>query len=493
MKIIPEECKDLFDQLPFGVLTVDPNGKILSLNQKMFTIFYEITKEPLGRCIYDRYLSLCDLELNPISNENHPTRLAIKEKKQVGPLTLGVTIQESGALYWTKCTNIPLMDETGDVTCVYIILEDAEIEVKRKRAYDNLFNEMLDGFALHEVIYEDQNRAIDYKFLAVNQAFREITGLLNEVIVGKTVLELMPETDQYWIDIYGDVALTGKQVWFEQFSTALNRYFEVKAYSPEPGKFATIFTDITKRVEDEQALRQQISDRESDSKIKSQFIANFSHEVRTPLNSILGILTLLEYTELNDEQIEYIQMAQNASHGLLNMVENILSFSAIESGKLTLNSSEFSLNEVVNQSILFVKEKAKQKDIKIGLTREGDVPDVFIGDGKKLGQVFTNLLTNSVKFTSGGKINIQFSGDAENDLFLLQVVVSDTGIGMSESFMETLFMPFAQQETPNKELGTGLGLSIVKEIVTLMGGAIEVKSQLGIGTQVFFQVPLKLN
>ena len=121
--------------------------------------------------------------------------------------------------------------------------------------YRTLFTTMNEGFALHEIICDKNDKPIDYRFIDVNPAFEKLTGLKAEDIIGKTNMEVLPETEPYWIDTYGKVALTGKQINFENFSLGLGRYYQVSAYSPEPGKFATIFTDITERKRVEEELR----------------------------------------------------------------------------------------------------------------------------------------------------------------------------------------------------------------------------------------------
>jgi PAS domain S-box-containing protein len=149
---------------------------------------------------------------------------------------------------------IPEFDPTGQVRSVLTISRDISRQKKTEQAYQTLFREMLDGFALHEIICDESGKPVDYRFLSVNPAFERMTGLRGEEIVGKTVLELMPQTENHWIETYGRVALTGEPCHLENYAQELSKHFEVTAYCPYPGQFATIFADVTARKQSEEQV-----------------------------------------------------------------------------------------------------------------------------------------------------------------------------------------------------------------------------------------------
>jgi PAS domain S-box-containing protein len=161
---------------------------------------------------------------------------------------------------------------------------------------------MLEGFALHEMICDSAGKPVDYRFLAVNPAFEEMTGFTAAEVVGRTVLDVMPETEDVWIERYGRVVATGRPDRFGNYSAALDRHFLVTAFRNAPGQFVTIFSDVTEQRRYEDALMEAKLAAEDASRVKSDFLANMSHEVRTPLNGIMGMLQLMEGTPLDGER-----------------------------------------------------------------------------------------------------------------------------------------------------------------------------------------------
>jgi PAS domain S-box-containing protein len=249
--------------------------------------------------------------------------------------------------------------------------------------------------------------------------------------------------------------------------------------------------DITERKQAEEASREARLEAEVANQIKSNFLANMSHEIRTPMNAILGMAHLALRAHPTEQQRGYLSKIGNAAQSLLSIMNDILDFSKIEAGKLELEHIAFSLNDVWNNVVDIVGQRAQQKTIAIVLSVEPNTPRYLKGDPLRLGQILINLVSNAIKFTERGEIAVKVtSEELSPDLARLRFSVSDTGIGMSAEQMANLFQSFNQADTSitRKYGGTGLGLAISKQLCELMGGAISVKSEPGQGSTFVFTV-----
>jgi PAS domain S-box-containing protein len=258
--------------------------------------------------------------------------------------------------------------------------------------------------------------------------------------------------------------------------------------------------EITDRVLREKSLQDARDEAEKATNTKSQFLANMSHEIRTPIQTILGVVELLRETELDTEQLAYVDQVHFSADVLLALINDILDFSKIEAGRLELETTSFDLRSWVYQSVELLAMEAGRKGLEIIVDVDESLPALVLGDPGKLRQIIVNLFKNAVKFTRGGGIslkvkNIPPAGGAigspqskPRTLF----EVADTGPGMSDEVKERLFTPFYQGDLAQarKVGGTGLGLAISRHLVEAMGGVIGVRSEAGKGSVFWFELPL---
>ncbi|MGR8931687.1 MAG: ATP-binding protein [Gammaproteobacteria bacterium] len=249
--------------------------------------------------------------------------------------------------------------------------------------------------------------------------------------------------------------------------------------------------DISKRKQIEKALVEAKQIAENSTRLKSEFLANMSHEIRTPMNAIVGISELALNQEVSPKVRSYLEKLQNASKNLLGIINDILDFSKIESHSMTIENQSFNLDEIVDSlSNLFI-HAATDKGLTLNIDASPDVPRKLLGDALRIQQILSNLLSNAIKFTEKGTVVLTVNRVREADpKVVLEFVVLDTGIGMSDEDIAKLFLPFGQANTSitRRFGGTGLGLAISKRLLELMGSDFEVISTPGLGSCFSFRL-----
>jgi PAS domain S-box-containing protein len=366
-----------------------------------------------------------------------------------------------------------------------------DLEV-REQQYRNLIENATD------LIYEvDENG----KFTYFNPVSERITGYTAEELLRTHFWEIIhPDFAQFYtekvVDLmkkqtetsYLEVLLKtkeGKKVWIGQNIRMIyqgNRLL----------KGEVVARDITKQKLAEEEMIKAKEQTEKAYEAKSEFLANMSHEIKTPLNGVIGFSDLLIKTELNSTQQKYASTISQSANKLLEMVEEILDFSKLEAGKLSLLISKVDVQEVCNQAMNAIKPESEKKGLKMQVAISTDVPTFILADEMRLHQVLINLLSNAAKFTEHGTIKLKVEA-LERKLpakTSLRFSVKDTGIGIAPKNQQKIFDAFVQEDisTTKKYGGTGLGLTISNELLSLMDSRLQLESDLGKGSLFYFEV-----
>ncbi len=337
-----------------------------------------------------------------------------------------------------------------------------------------------------------------HRWLLLNRAFCEMWQRQRREMLGRSIFDFLPHSDAERFRASDEaVFLSGIEHVSEEEFTAPDGRLRILAttktvFADASGRklLIGVIRDVTDAKHGEDELLRAKMAAEGATEAKSHFLASMSHEVRTPMNAITGMTTLLRNTELSPEQREYVAAIRASSKTLLRIINDILDFSKIEAGKLELESATFSLAECVDNAIRLVKSA---RDIRPELRRQfaDNVPERVIGDVTRLQQILINLLNNAAKFTEHGHITVHLSAlPISQDHWRLRFQVSDTGIGIPADRIDRLFEPFRQVDasTARKFGGSGLGLAICKHLCDLMGGGISVSSIVGQGTTFHFDI-----
>ena len=249
----------------------------------------------------------------------------------------------------------------------------------------------------------------------------------------------------------------------------------------------------TKKIETE--LRQSKEVAENATQAKSEFLSMMSHEIRTPLNSIVGMTYLMQQEEISENMVENLKILKFSTDNLYVLINDILDFSKIEAGKVELERVPFDLKQLISDTKKANQVKSAEKENKIKLMIDDDIPDIFVGDPLRIGQIISNLLSNAVKFTKKGNIIVTLSlQKIINNCATLDFSVADTGIGIEESKQKLIFDKFTQadSETTREFGGTGLGLVITKKLLQMHGSEIHLYSEIGKGAKFYFTIQLNI-
>lgn len=268
---------------------------------------------------------------------------------------------------------------------------------------------------------------------------------------------------------------------------------EIRDNDGELSGYLLLAQDMTERLRYEASLQEAKSLAENASAAKGQFLANMSHEIRTPMNAVLGLLRLLGRTPLSEKQKNYVVKTVSAARSLLGLLNDVLDYSKIEAGKMELDVNPFRVDRLMSDLSVVLESSIGEKTVHLSLNVDPNIPTMLIGDDIRLQQVLMNLGSNAVKFTSHGEVVVTLTQLArQGDKVTVRFSVEDSGIGIAPEAQKKIFEGFTQAEysTTRRFGGTGLGLAISKSLVDIMGGDLQISSQLGQGSKFWFDIEL---
>lgn len=495
--------KAVLDSANFSIISTDPNGIILTFNKKAEQLLAYPAMELIGKATPELFHDKDEIltRTKELNNE-------LKWKIKPGFDTLIAKTRQTGLpdeREWTyirkdgkrfpvllSVTTLYLNNEvTGFLGIAHDITEE-----KRKTAELNKLS-LVARHTENGVLISDSNGIVEW----VNEGFTRITGFTKEEIIGKTPSEVLigpntnMETIQYakkrqaarepfYIEIL-NYHKNGKPFWVSVVNTPVKENNELRE------KHIEIISDITEKKKSEFELIRAKDTAERSAKVKEQFLANMSHEIRTPMNSIIGFTELLMQTKLDSDQQDSVNAIRQAGENLTVIINDILDFSKIEAGKLNIEQTLFSFSEMITSVKNMFAFRAQEKNIKLIFTIDKKIPNALIGDSVRLSQVLINLVSNAIKFTSKGWVEVSAELKNKNDnRCIIEFKVEDTGIGIPKDKLDLVFQSFTQasSDTARKYGGTGLGLTIVDQLVKLMGGSLYLKSNEGTGTLFSFKL-----
>lgn len=360
---------------------------------------------------------------------------------------------------------------------------------------ENRLRSLINNLPDQIFIYDNAGRILDFHVPASEVAYGAAQSLVGKNLEESVPSDQAPSLEAAFAEARRSGRLQTSNVSKMDPDSGKMRYFEIRFFPLDEQQMISISKDITSQKIWEKGLIESMKAADQANRSKSEFLANMSHEIRTPLNGLLGIIDLLERTQMDQVQLQYLEIIKNSGSSLLSIIRDILDYSKIEAGKVDIHPRNFAPVPEVQTQLEIMGALAKKKGILLHLQEEIGAHLIVEADRDKINQILLNLVGNALKFTpDGGEVNVALSQEVlTEDLLMLHYSVSDTGIGISPENLLRLTNPFFQVESSatRSYQGTGLGLAIAKKMVELLGGELEVSSEPGKGATFRFSVLAK--
>jgi len=454
------------EYMTIGATLHNKDGKIMYANPVFCKLFGTTNKESVGLSINDRNFS------KNVSNKKNLNFINDNIAKIHDKIIKVKTFEEK---IWIRVNSTTI--KNGE-DFHFLTYEDISDSYNLSYLYEHIFNNITMGVAIIKTTNGEDFFVKDFNPYAC-----KITNIKDKYdIINKNIKELnMPLINNISIyDHIKEIYDSGEEREITESKCEMGdnvNWRNIKIMKVETGEIVILFEDITRDVESREKLEQS-------DKYKSMFLSNMSHEIRSPINSIVGFSEMLHDVKHNEVKLnEYIDIINNSSKSLMKIIDDVLDFSKIEVGKLEINKKNFDLNDTLEELYLTNKNKLNlDTELKITIPPRGIK---LSNDEFRFRQIFNNLISNAIKFTKRGYIEIGYDKKEEN----VEFFVKDTGPGVKDDEKGKLFGRFSQLESNKGHLGHGLGLSISKELVQLMGGDMWVESEFGKGSQFYFTLP----
>jgi len=511
----------LIDSIPEAIAIIDREGKIIMINREFTDLFGYTSEEALNReidmLILPEELSEDSVNHNIIAAEKHKiTRQTVrcdKDGKRINVSLIATNVLIDGEIVASLGIYRDVSTEKKNQTIqeiLYNISTAALNQVDIKDIYPTIVHELSKSWDTSNffiALYDNKNDTLSMPF------FSDEKDQFEKVPARKTITKwainlkksiLLKVNDLRCLENSGDITLVGApcKVWMGVPLKADKEIIGVMAFQDyhDEDKFTQDDVNVLEFIANQIAIAIQrrimidnvitASHRaEEAARSKQQFMSTMSHEIRTPLNEVIGITNLLLQGNPREDQMDYIKTLRFSGNHLLTLVNDVLDFNKMESGKIEFEKTPFSLNDFLRDIQRTYSYRTKSKNLEFEIIRKGDLPDSVIGDPIRLNQILSNLLSNALKFTQRGSINIIVKEMQRKDHEArIEFTVADSGIGIPAEKHGYIFESFTQAspDTTRQYGGTGLGLAICKKLVELQGGIIKVESEPGKGSAFSF-------
>ena len=484
--------KSLVEGLPLNVFRKDLEGRFVDANHRFC--------ETLGRPLHE-IMGKSDSDFFP------PSQVQKYRRDDDHVVATGETMEDIEAYYkpsgeklYVQVLKAPVRDAQGKIVGVQGMFWDVTERIRADEAArqsDARFRKLVESSLIGVMVAH-----LDGRIIEANDAFLRMLGYSREDLLAGLRWDDVTPPEHHAGDqcAIGELKTRGTcQPWEKEYLHKDGRRVPVLVgvtmLEGSDSECICFVVDITQQKATEQELKAAKEAADAASQAKSQFLANMSHEVRTPMNAIIGMTELVLNTPLQPKQADYLKMVMQSGESLLAVINDVLDFSKVESGKVDLEHLPFSLRDCVGDAVKSLALRAHERNLELALDVDPQVPNWLVGDAGRLRQIVINLVGNAIKFTHEGEVVVDVQQIRECEAGAeLQFCVADTGIGIPPDKLEKVFEAFEQADssTTRHYGGTGLGLAIVRRLVELMNGKVWVESKMGEGTRFYFTVCIRL-